>query len=251
VSAKVAWIVGFTVLCAVAAFVIPPVSQPLSYHHFADDREMLGVPRFLDVVSNAAFLVAGALGLAVVFLRRAAFVSPAERWPFVVFFVGLLLTSAGSGYYHLVPDNARLVWDRLPITTTLAGLLMSLVSDRVSVRMANALLVPAIVIGAAAAWYWHATDNLVPYLTVQIYAAVATFLIALAFSSRYTHGHYIYWAFAWFVISKICENYDEAIYRALRVLSGHTLKHLAAAAAGFVICAMLARRMVRTARASP
>jgi hypothetical protein len=250
-KSRAAWIAGFTVVCIVAAFVVPPVSQPLSYHRFADGREMLGVPRFLDVASNFAFLVAGLLGLAIVAARRAAFEFPQERWPYVVCFAGLALTCFGSGYYHLVPDNARLVWDRLPITTTLAGLLLSQVGDRVSVRGANAWLVPAVVIGAASVWYWHATDNLVPYLVAQLYAAITTFLVAIAFTSRYTLGHYIYWAFAWFMLSKLLETYDEAIYRALRVVSGHTLKHLAAAAAGFVVCAMLARRRLRTERASP
>ena len=249
---RIAWIVGFTVVAVVAAFVVPPVSQPLDYHNFADARTMLGVPRFLDVVSNLSFLLVGVIGLAIVALRRDAFATAPERWPYIVFFVGLALTCAGSGFYHLAPDNGRLVWDRLPITTTLAGLLVSQIGDRVNVRLANTLLIPAIVIGAASAWYWHMTDNLVPYLVAQIYAAVATFLIALLFPSRYTHGYYIYWAFAWFVMSKVTESYDEQIYKALGFVSGHTLKHLSAAAAGFAICAMLARRtVIRTARASP
>jgi hypothetical protein len=226
----------------VAAFVVPPIAQPLSYHDFADRRAIFGVPRFFDVASNIAFLAAGVLGLAIVVVRRAAFASPAGRWPYVAFFAGLVLTSIGSAYYHLAPDNARLVWDRLPITTTLAGLLLSQVGDRISVRAANALLLPAIVVGAATVWYWQATDNLVPYGIAQGYAAIATFAIALAFPSRYTRGSDLYWAFACFVVAKVCETYDEAIYRLLHVVSGHTLKHLAAAAAGFVVCAMLARR---------
>ena len=246
-SARVGWMVAFTIVAAIAAFVVPPVAQPLAYHRFADAREILGLPRFFDVASNAAFLAAGVAGLAIASLRNAAFASPAERWPYVVFFAGLVLTSVGSAYYHVAPDNARLVWDRLPITTTLAGLLLSQIGDRVSVRAANALLVPAIAVGAASAWYWHATDNVVPYLVAQVYAAIATFLIALLFPSRYTHGAYIYWAFGWFVLSKLLESLDEPVYRAVGVVSGHTLKHLAAAAAGFVVCAMLARRALRAA----
>ena len=247
---RIAWLAGFTIVAAIVALVVPPVAQPLSYHRFADDRAMLGVPHFMNVVSNAAFLAAGLAGLAIVATRRAAFASPAGRWTYLVFFAGLVLTSVGSAYYHLAPDNARLVWDRLPITTTLAGLLMGQVADRISVRAANALLVPAIAVGAASAWYWHATDNVVPYLVAQGYAAIATLVIALAFPSRYTHGSAICWAFAWFVLSKIVESFDDAIYRALGVVSGHTLKHLAAAAAGFVVCAMLARRHVQTPQPS-
>jgi len=245
--AKVAALLAFTAVCVVAAIMVPPIAQPLAYHDFADRRMLLGVPRFFDVASNVAFLAAGVIGLAIVAMRRQAFASTAERWPYVAFFAGLVLTSVGSAYYHLAPDNARLVWDRLPITATLAGLLLSQVADRISVRAANALLLPAIVVGAATVWYWQATDNLVPYGIAQGYAAIATLWIALAFASRYTLGDYVYWAFASFVVAKVCEAYDEPIYRALHVASGHTLKHLAAAAAGFVVCAMRARRRLSAA----
>jgi hypothetical protein len=245
-SKAVAGLVTFTAICVAAALLAPPIAQPLSYHDFADGRELLGVPRFADVVSNLFFLVAGIVGIAVVATRRAAFASPAERWPYLVFFAGLVLTSIGSAYYHLAPDNARLVWDRLPITATLAGLFLSQVADRIDVRAANALLVPAIAVGAGTVWYWQVTDNVVPYVIAQGYAAMATLAVALALPSRYTRGSDIYWAWACFVIAKMCEAFDRPIYRAIEVVSGHTLKHLAAAAAGLVICAMLARRVVKT-----
>ena len=47
----------------------------------------------------------------------------AGRHGYRLFLVGLLLTAFGSGLYHLAPDNARLVWDRLPIALACAGLL--------------------------------------------------------------------------------------------------------------------------------
>jgi hypothetical protein len=95
VSRRALWLLGFTIVAAVAAFALPPVPQPLSYHHFADDREMLGVPRFLDVASNAAFLAAGLLGLAIVAWSSAAVASYAERWPYGGLLAGLALTSFG------------------------------------------------------------------------------------------------------------------------------------------------------------
>src|SRR5204863_1270872 len=94
--------------------------QDPAYHNFADHRSILGVLHGLNVLSNIPFLVIGAVGLA--FLGSAAarrpggpFLRSAERWPFVVFFVGVALTAFGSAYYHLDPTNSRLVWDRLPM----------------------------------------------------------------------------------------------------------------------------------------
>ena len=45
-------------------------------------------------------------------------------------FAGLLLTGLGSGYYHLAPDNQRLIWDRLPMTIAMAGFIGALLVDR-------------------------------------------------------------------------------------------------------------------------
>ena len=41
---------------ATAALLVPRASQPLSYHHFADQRNWLGFPNFGDVASNLLFL---------------------------------------------------------------------------------------------------------------------------------------------------------------------------------------------------
>jgi len=84
------------VMGVVTAFV-PRVAQDPAYHNFADTRAALGIPNFLNVVSNLPFLVVGALGLA--FLARDtrrggadAFASPAERRPYWPFFTGVALT---------------------------------------------------------------------------------------------------------------------------------------------------------------
>ena len=63
---KHSWmIVALTALAIAAALFLPAISQPPAYHDFADSRAMLGIPNFLDVTSNAAFLLVGAAGLAV------------------------------------------------------------------------------------------------------------------------------------------------------------------------------------------
>jgi len=90
------FVVGITVLAVAAALLIPAMPQPLDYHDFSDKRALFGVANFLDVASNAAFLLVGVAGLGVTLGRRARFEFSVERWPYVVFFAGVLLTAAGS-----------------------------------------------------------------------------------------------------------------------------------------------------------
>jgi hypothetical protein len=126
---KQTWLLaGFTLTSILAAVLLPALPQPLAYHDFADQRTMLGVAHFPDVASNAGFLLIGLVGLAVVARPRTQFEHAVERWPYALFFVGMLLTALGSAYYHLAPDNEALVWDRLPMTVAF----MSLISHRSS-----------------------------------------------------------------------------------------------------------------------
>jgi hypothetical protein len=242
------FIIAFTVLSIAAALLLPAMPQPLAYHHFADHRTLFGVDNFFDVVSNIAFLLAGLAGLLVVMHPRTQFASNLERWPYAVFFLGMLLTAAGSGYYHLAPNNERLFWDRLPMTIAFMSLIAAQIVDRISVRAGLALLVPMLLIGAASVLYWRATEragvgNVMPYGVLQIYSVVIVFLITYLCPSRYTHGQAIYWVFAAYVIAKLLEEFDWQLLAFGHLVSGHTLKHVAAAAAGFVVCRML---MVRT-----
>lgn len=39
-----------------------------------------------------------------------------EVWGWTCFYVGVAAVAVGSSYYHLKPDDARLVWDRLPVS---------------------------------------------------------------------------------------------------------------------------------------
>src|SRR5579872_6737446 len=113
-----------TVLIIVAVILAPRVPQPLSYHNFADHRAWLGIPNFGDVVSNLPFAFVGIWGLIFLFSSQStgSFVDKRERWAYCLVFLGLFLTAFGSSYYHLAPDNARLVWDRLPMTIVFMAL---------------------------------------------------------------------------------------------------------------------------------
>ncbi len=251
-TGRAGYIIGFTALSVVAAVLLPAVPQPVEYHDFADHRTLFGVANFLDVASNLGFLLAGIFGIAVTFRSRTCFEVDSERWPYALFFAGMLLTAAGSAYYHLVPGNERLFWDRLPMTVAFMSLLAAQVVDRFSVRAGLALLLPVLVVGAASVVYWRATEragagNLVPYAVLQAYAVVVLLLIARLHPSRYTRGNDLYWVFAGYVIAKVFEHLDRQFLALGNLVSGHTLKHLAAAVAGFVVCRMLVLRTPRVA----
>ena len=246
------WFIGLTILALLAALLLPAVKQPLDYHDFADHRHAHGIDNFLDVVSNAGFLIFGVMGLLIIGKGRACFERPAERWPYLAFFIGMLLTALGSGYYHLAPDNETLFWDRLPMTIAFMGLVASQIVDRISVRAGLVLLPPALLVGVASVIYWLITErlgagNVIPYGILQAYTILVVLLLAIVNPSRYTRGSDIYWVFAWYALAKVLETYDLQVLEFSGLVSGHTMKHFAAAFAGFSVCRMLLKRTLRDA----
>lgn len=244
---RTVWIAGITAISLLAALLLPAAPQPLAYHDFADHRALLGVANALDVLSNAGFLLAGLAGLWIALRRETCFVHAFERVPYVVFFAGVTLTAIGSGWYHLAPDNERLFWDRLPMTIAFMALVAAQVGDRIDARMGVALLAPMLLIGFASVVYWRATEragagNVVPYGILQGYSVVILLLIALWLPSRYTRGEDLYAVFGAYVVAKIAETVDAPIYALGHLVSGHTLKHLAAAVGAALVCRMLLRR---------
>ena len=244
-------IAGFSMICVIAAVIWPAMPQPLSYHEFVDRRAFFGVANFLDVASNIGFVIPGAMGLIVTLNPRTTFATSIERIPYLVFFVGMLLTAIGSSYYHLAPDNERLFWDRLPMTIAFMSLIAAQLCERISVRAGIVLLLPMLAGGAASVFYWRATEragegNVIPYGILQGYSVVILLLIAMLLPSRYTRERDIYWVFGWYVVAKILEAVDQHLFALGNLVSGHTLKHLAAGAAGLVVCRMLLLRAPKT-----
>lgn len=252
--ARLAAIAGLTLTALAVTLTLPPISQGWPYHQFADRRAFLGIPNFLDVVSNIPFLWVGALGLLLVLRGGRAdggvFVEGAERWPYAVFFGGLALTSFGSAYYHLSPDHARLVWDRLPMTLIFTSFVAALVAERVGVKAGLWSLAPlaGVGLGSVVYWYWTETQgagDLRVYLLVQVYPALAVPLLVFLFPAKYTRGWDLLRAGALYGVAKVFEMLDGPIFSLGQVVSGHTLKHLAAAAAPYCILRMLKGRRPR------
>lgn len=247
-GARVGIVAAVALAAAGAALWVPPFAQDPAYHAFADRRAVLGIPNFADVVSNAAFLVVGALGLAFVAGRRglALLADLPQRLPYLAFFTGLVLTAAGSAYYHLEPSNATLVWDRLALTAPLMALTAAFAADRIHGRIgAYAVLPLLLLLGSAGALHWHFTEvagqgDLRAYVLVQVLPLLAIPLICLLFPGRRTHGGYVLAMFLWYAAARLCEVFDREVFVALGgLVSGHTLKHLLAVGATVMVLAML------------
>jgi hypothetical protein len=239
----------------VVAFAVPPMPQPLAYHRMADERSWLGIPNALNVLSNLPFAIVGALGLAATFAARGSgretWKDAWERWPYAALFIGVALTSVGSSYYHLAPDNGRLVWDRLPMTIGFMGLLTAIVAERVSVAAARRLLVPLLVLGAASVAYWHWTElqgagDLRLYGLVQFGSLLVVVLLLVVYPARDAGSGYLYAGLALYALAKVLELADAQILALGGIVSGHTLKHLAAAAGVASVVAMLRARRSST-----
>jgi len=201
------------------------IPQDQHYHQFADQRALLGIPNFWNVVSNIPFIAIGAVGL------RRFRNDPAT----VVLFLGFLLTGIGSSYYHWDPNDGTLFWDRLPMTLAFAAILALAVEERVNARTGAILLWPLLAIGLFSLLWWRWFDDLRLYFWVQFFPFLALVLLFLLYPPRYTGTYYWIIAAALYALAKLFEFSDNAIYSAGYLLSGHTLKHLAAAAACLVI----------------
>jgi hypothetical protein len=237
--------VGITVLGIV--LFLPPVHQDPSYHSFADEREIWGVPNFWNVVSNLPFLIVGFLGIWLVQDKTTAslsFIVPAERWPFLILFMGVGLTAFGSAYYHWQPTKDRLVWDRLPMAMTFMAFFASTIAERIRVEAGVCLLGPLVLLGVGSVINWYWTDDLRLYAIAQFYPLIIIPVMLCWCPPRYTGTEYIWGTLAWYVLGKILELHavDRGIFSLGQVVSGHTLKHLAAATGALFICCYVHQR---------
>jgi hypothetical protein len=226
---------AITVAAGIAVALLPRVPQPLDYHNFADQRTFLSLPNCLNVVSNAPFLLLGVWGLMLVLGLREThgkpFIAPIERLPFLILAAGVALTCFGSAYYHLAPNNARLVWDRLPMTLGFMSLLSAMLMERVNVRGGLIALGPLLILGLASVLEWYRSElrgagDLRLYLMVQFYTLVLILLILWLFPARYSRGGDLVVAMRFYVLAKILEVSDRPIFDLGHIVSGHTLKHV-------------------------
>ncbi len=216
---------GFAAVSLAGLLLVPPILQSQVYHGFADQRMLLGIPNFWNVVSNLPFILVGALGLTHV--RRNLSGS--------IFFLGVFLTGFTSSYYHWAPNDLGLFWDRLPMTFAFMAILANVIEERVDERAGRLLLWPLVTVGVISLLVWMRFDDLRLYAWVQFFPCIVVPLMFWLLPPKYTGTYLWFIAAGLYVLAKLFEHYDAAIDAALGVMSGHPIKHVAAAAACYAI----------------
>ncbi|XP_057530516.1 uncharacterized protein LOC130808960 [Amaranthus tricolor] len=245
------WLLSILTFVVLMIFT-PAIPQSQEYHNFADQRQFLGIPNMLNVISNIPFLVIGLIGLVLCHYRNYFKLSlQGEVWGWSCFYIGVAAVGIGSSYYHLQPNDASLVWDRLPMTFAFTSLVAIFIIERVDEQKGTASLLPLLLAGIISILYWRFFDDLRPYAVVQFVPCIALPLMAILLPSMYTHSAYWLWAAAFYLLAKIAEAEDKPIYELTHhVVSGHTLKHLSAALVPVFLTLMLTKRTVETQRVS-
>lgn len=193
-------------------FMAGPLPQDEAFHRFADGRTVPGIENFWNVASNLPFAIKGILGL-----HR--FRGVTDR----ILFSGIFMTALGSGWYHLAPDDTRLVWDRLPMTIVFTSFVVAVVSSNLGTKHNTYLLAAPLIAGAGSVVWWALTNDLRPYAVVKFGPILD--LAPMLFRSE--HRGYLLAIVGLFGLAQAFKLADKAMALAF-MISGHTLKHLAA-----------------------
>jgi hypothetical protein len=228
---------GIVVAMLVLVMLRPSIPQESGYHLFADARTMFGIPNALNVLSNLPFVVVGLIGIG----RLAGEMGGgAERNRMklarLLLFSGIVLTGFGSAWYHLAPSNDTLVWDRLPMTIVFMMFFALLVADRIDPDLGRRLAFPLLVAGVGSVLYWYFGESaghgdLRPYVLVQFAPMLLAPLIVLLYPNGEIRARDFWMIIVLYLVAKLVEVGDEASFELGELVSGHTLKHLFAAAA--------------------
>jgi len=246
---------GMTVAAILVLISYGPIPQPAAYHAFADQRTYWGIPHGIDTLSNLPFFLIGLAGLFA--LRRGVPAGglPILRPAYLLFFAGSALLLPASGYYHLWPTDATLLWDRLAMTVAFMAFLAIVIGEYIEPRLGSRLLAPLVAFGIGSIAYWRLTDggdggDLRPYVLVQFLPMLLIPFIALTYRPRLCPGWYLWALLTSYGLAKLLELLDEPIFHLTHRVSGHSLKHLAAAMGVAFFLRALYRRRPQDALAS-
>jgi len=245
VNKQIALLLLFLVsLIGLVFLYIDPVAQPKQYLQFADQRMLFGIKNFLNVVSNLPLILLGICGVVLMWRKQLVHDNLSVTPAYLTLFAAVIFTGIGSIWFHLNPTNGTLFWDRLPMAVVFMALTAALVAEYLGRRLQKILFYPLLLAGAGSVIYWHITEtlgrgDLRPYLLVQFLPIICIVLLMTISQSRFTRSRDIPVILLCYGLAKLTEFLDQQIFAATTVISGHTLKHLLAAAAILILLRML------------
>ena len=231
-------------------FFVDPYPQPAEYHDFADAREILGVPNFWNVMTNLPFLIFGLAGLRLILVDRRLVFLPGLRFAYIVLFTGITMTAFGSGWFHLAPRNDTLYWDRLPMTIAFMPLFAIVIGEHVSERLATRLMWPLLITGVFSVFWWDYTESIEAgdlrlYGLVQFLPMLLIPAILLLYRSAFDSVRFYWVAIGLYGLAKLFEQLDNVVFSAGGLISGHSMKHVAASLVALVLINGIRKRRYR------
>lgn len=237
-------LLALTGCCLAALLLAGSIPQDPQYHNFADQRVVFQVINFWNVVSNLPLVLVSLAGLC----RSTSLLGKENgTTTYLVLFAGALLTGFGSAYYHSQPDNWGLLWDRLAMAVTFMAFLAVIIGEFVSSQLAGKLLAPLVLFGLFSVGYWYGTEvigagDLRLYILTQFLPMLLIPGIALFRKSAAIRSLDIALIGAAYGLAKLFELHDNFFYT-LTTVSGHTLKHFAAAFSVYWVLHILDRKL--------
>uniref|UniRef100_A0A914YSQ7 Alkaline phytoceramidase n=1 Tax=Panagrolaimus superbus TaxID=310955 RepID=A0A914YSQ7_9BILA len=247
--------VGLVVIVFILAHVIiPRINQVEGYHNYADQRFILGIPFFFNVLSNIPFLLVGILGMHLLWFgkMKEEKIDKIESNLYAAFFFFIFIGGFGSGFYHLDPTNFTLLFDRLPLSATGMSLLSAIIAERISPILARNLFFPLILFSALATCFWGFTESqgagdIRAYAFVNFLPALFIPITLLFFPKDYSGTKYFVKLVIFFFISRVAETLDKKVFAlTFHLISGHTIKHLTLGFAVFQIYLYLKNRQLQS-----
>lgn len=133
------------------------------------------------------------------------------------------------------------------MTIAFMALFSLLLDERQVLGTTRRTLWPLLAIGLLSAAYWYWTESrgagdLRPYALVQFLPMLLIPAVLLLFRGRYLNAKLLVLSLILYAIAKALEELDLQVFQASEVLSGHTIKHMAASLAVLcIICAVPTR----------
>jgi hypothetical protein len=223
---------------------VPPIAQNPNYHHFADENLWLGVPNFWNVVSNLPFVLVGLWGMGYTYKQNVVIF---DKIVYFSLFFGVSLTGLGSGYYHWQPNNWTLVFDRIPMTLVFMSFTCLVLADLFDRELVKVLFPVLLFLGIFSVLYWYYTEtigkgDLRLYGIVQFLPMLLLPLLAIIYRKKINYLPLLLQIFLVYVVAKLFEKFDVDFFELIPI-SGHSLKHLLAAYATFLMYQLVDKKV--------